>query len=170
MLNEWSELRLEIYSRADTKENTENEMRVGAHLPHWLVINSSSERADMTVRWTIFETGLIFMVVSSSHILVRAVKPLHASWQQAWRLQHLDFSSMKRYHCRGRFTFVLLPIVKKICEINLIILIYCDLFVLRSIMWIKIPSEPKIQKDLAFSLQILQSVSLFVILLFKYVA
>lgn len=130
MLNEWPKLRVEIYSHADTKENIENEMRVGAHLPHWLVINPSSERADMTVRWTIFETGLIFMVVSPSHILVRAVKALHASWQQAWRLQHLDFASMKRYRCRGRFTFVLVPTLKKkkICEINLIILIYCEYY------------------------------------------
>lgn len=33
----------------------------------WPVINSSCERADVTVSWTIFETGLIFMLMHSSH-------------------------------------------------------------------------------------------------------
>lgn len=102
------------------------EMKCECSSFHWPVINSSLERAGVTLSWTIFERGLIFMLANSSHTLVRAVKLLHAFWQGTWQRQRLDFLLQMDISDRKGCTYARVIFTsQKICDINIIIVINC---------------------------------------------
>lgn len=101
----------------------------------WPVINSSRERADVTVSWTIFETGLIYMLAHSSHPCQSCqTPPCFLTWQH----QRLDFLLQMDISDWEDCTHGEIPIKKK--SVMLMLLIW--LIATRSIMFIKIHSGP----------------------------